>query len=320
LPVGRIVTHSGSAGVAGSPVDDRGRVRPRRVFSSAEDERRFWRDGFVVSRLFDPPTMDRLRSGFDELHPADEFRPAPELSSQYHCTFLDIDLSYRRDVDLLARRILDPLLPSVLPDYDILTTNVYVKPPGTGRFEVHLNWITVDDPLETTLTIWIPLEHTDVENGTIHVVPGSHKLYPDVASATAEQYFASFHNELISSHLQPLELEPGQAVIFDDTLIHWSTDNLSDTARVAVQVELVPRDAVTAIWIPDPADRRWFILYEMDTNFWLTQRADVFYGTPDLRPIRRMPNPNREVSYQEFADRLARADEVRAMTYALPMD
>jgi hypothetical protein len=147
------------------------------------------------------------------------------------------------------------------------------------------------------------------------VVPGSHKLYPDVATAAATQYFAGFHRDLIDEHLVPLELRAGQAVIFDDTLIHWSSENVAETPRVALQVEVVPRGARTAVWVPDPEDDRWFLLYEMDRTFWLTQDKSVFYSRPDLPILGRVPNMNRTVSYEEFCDRLSRHVEIRDRAY-----
>lgn len=294
------------------------RVVPPRIFPDDERELAFWRDGYVVVDLTDEAGLAPLLEGFAALRPADGFSPDPSLTSQYHCTFVDADHGYRKAVDELSRSFLDPHLPGLLPEYEILTSNIYVKPPGTGRFEVHLNWITVDDPLETTLTVWVPLQDTTVASGTIHVVPGSHKLYPDVATAASVQYFDTFKERLIESDLVPVELRAGQAIVFDDTLLHWSPDNTSDRPRVALQVELVPRGSTTAIWIPDVADDRWFHLYAMDSRFWYTQDKEVFHGEPDLPMIGRVANPNRAVTYEAFQERLAHAAAHRARAFELP--
>lgn len=238
--------------------------------------------------------------------------------SRYHCTFLDPNKAYRREVDELVRRTVGEAVTQICPGYRILTSNFYVKQPGFGRFEVHLNWPTITDLEDTTLTFWVPVQPMRVENGTVRMVRGSHKLYPDAASATSAQYFARFHGELIADHLEPVELDLGQVLIFDDTMIHWSDDNRSDRPRASIQVEIVPTDATTALWVLDPDDDRWFTLYAMDTDFWLTQDKEAFYGAPDLPRIARVPNANREVTYEEFCDRLAHADEIRRAAYVLP--
>lgn len=298
-------------------VDDRGRVIPARVFQGDAEEARFWSEGYVVREFLDVDGVAELIERFAALRPADGFQPDPTKSSQYHCTFLDESRSYREAVDRLTRDLIDPRIDAVLADYEVLTGNFYVKQPGTGRFEVHLNWATVADPAVTTLTIWIPLADTTVEAGTIHVVPGSHKLYPDVATAAATQYFSEFIQELIDDHLVPLELRLGQAVIFDDTLIHWSPENMAEVPRVSLQVEVVPKAATKAVWVPDPADDRWMNVYEVDRTFFLTQDKEVFYGRPDLPCIARVPNANRTVTYQAFCERLRNRNEVRASSYAL---
>lgn len=297
--------------------DHLGRIIPPKVFASAEDNRAFWRDGYVVTDLLDDDAVALLFERFATLEPSDGFDASERPSSDYHCTFLDDSLEYRRAVDAMTHELIDPVLEAVCPDFQVLTSNIYVKQPGHGNFEVHLNWITVDDPMAITLTIWIPFDRYTPETGVIHVVPGSHKLFPDAATAAATQYFAGFHQELIDHHLVPLDVRVGQAVIFDDTLIHWSPGNHGVEPRIALQVEIVPRGSTTAVWVPDPEDERWFVLYDMDRTFWLEQDKTVFYSQPDLPVLKRVPNHNRAVSYAEFVDRLEHGDRVRSRSYVL---
>ena len=83
-------------------------------------------------------------------------------------------------------------LRAVAPGYRILSSNIYVKPPGHGRFEIHQNWPTIEALDVPTLTVWVPLQDTDFGNGTIRVAKGSHHVFPDVAAASSERFFDDY--------------------------------------------------------------------------------------------------------------------------------
>jgi hypothetical protein len=301
--------------------DESGRLVPPRMFSDPGADERFWEEGFVKLPLLTPEAIERLADGFAGLRPGDNFDPRSVDGARctYHCTFLDHDRDYRRAADQLVRDLFDERLSAALPGYRILSSNIYVKPPGAGRFEIHQNWPTIDELDVPTITVWVPLQDTNLRNGTIRVVPGGHHIFPDVAAASSDRFFDDFADELIENYLEPVDVHAGEALFFDDSLLHWSGANRSSTPRVTFQIEMVPTDANTVLWVRNPDDPTEFELWDMDTDFWIHYDLDSVLARPHgLRRVGTRPNPNRRLSLEQFQDVMARGPAIRAAKYALP--
>jgi hypothetical protein len=297
-----------------------GRLRPPQIFADASLDRPFWEDGFVFQPMLDAAELVDLRARFAELAPYDGFDPTTIEGARctYHCTFLDEDRGYRRASDELVRDVFADKLAAVVPGYTILSSNIYVKPPGHGRFEIHLNWPTIEALDVPTLTVWVPLQDTNFGNGTIRLVRGSHHLFPDVAAASSDRFFDDFQTELIDNYLEPVDVGAGQALIFDDSLLHWSGANRSDRARVTFQIEMIPNDTQAILWIRNPADPTLFDLWEIDKEYWIEYPMESVLTTPEGLPSAgQRPNPNRRVSFDEFEDAMRRRDEILRSKYAL---
>ncbi|MCX6525659.1 MAG: phytanoyl-CoA dioxygenase family protein [Actinobacteria bacterium] len=297
-----------------------GRIRPPQMFNDESLDAAFWANGFVKVPLLSVEEMSSLRGNFAELSPTDGFDPRnlENPRCEYHCTFLDPNLEYRKQSDHLVRTAMGEQIKAVLPGYRILTSNVYVKPAGTGRFEIHQNWPTIEDIDIPTVTVWAPLQDTGFKNGTIRVVPGGHRIFPDIAAATSDRFFDDFETELIETYLEPVNVAAGEALIFDDSLLHWSSDNLSENPRITFQIEMVPQDAQTVLWIRNPEDPTQFDLWEAATDFWLEYDMESVLGRPEgLKFLGTRPNPNQHLSLAEFDARLQRADEIRRAKYVL---
>jgi hypothetical protein len=297
-----------------------GRLIPPRMFREDGLDEQFWDSGMVLLPLMSPDEMDDLRVRFSRLKPFDGWDPRTVNSPRgtYHCTFLDEDRTYRRESDQLVRDVFAEKIAAVMPTYRILSSNIYVKPPGVGRFEIHQNWPTIENVDIPTLTVWVPLQDTDLKNGTIRLVPGSHHVFPDVAAATSETFFKEFEQALIETYLEPVDIPAGSALFFDDALLHWSSANRSDTPRITFQIEIVPEDAQGVLWIRNPEDETQFELWEMDKEYWIEYDVSSVYGRPEGLPFAgRRPNPNRCLTLEEFEEMMRRADEIRRSKYVL---
>jgi len=268
-------------------------------------DQRFASEGFATTRLLAAEGVATLLDAVRALSPADGFRPDGTGDNQrrYHCTFLDESRGYRRAFDELVRRTFYSPLRDLLPGYEILTSNLYVKPPGTGEFEIHQNWPTVPSMSTTTVTVWCPLQDVDTANGTIHVVPRSHRIVPDIAAITADKYFLDFYDELIDHWLVPVPLAAGECVVFDDTLLHWSDRNRSEDDRWAVQIELIPSGADPVVYFLDTDhDPPRFELYRAGPDFYLDHGVSQLVQRPtELELVGTTPAPNRRLTEAEFA-------------------
>jgi hypothetical protein len=272
-------------------------------------QEQFEQDGFVRLPLLGKDEIQVLRAELRELRPHDRFIPDERTSgASYHCSFLDTNLAYRRQVSELLRRVFQPHVDRVLAGYEILNCNFYIKPPGKGEFTVHQNWPGAELDV-TTVTLWCPLVETRVENGAIRVVPGSQKLFPHIETAGVPGYFAGFAEKLKQRHLEAIPMGAGEAIIFDDSLLHWSGANRSDEPRVAIQISCIPRGTTPLIFIPSGEG---FEKIAADAEFYLTNQAsDLRARQPCWRSLGFVPSPNRRISYREFRSALDAANSRR---------
>lgn len=287
----------------------------RQLFHDPQLQKTFIEQGFVIVDLLSPEEVAKIWAELENLRPDDQF--APDRSSSYHCTFLDTNVDYKRRTNELIAEMFQPKMDQVLVDFTILNGNFYVKPPQKGEFEVHQNWMHIDQMKDTTCTIWCPLVEVSRNNGGVEVVPRSHKIVPDVACVHVDYYFKNFENALKEKYLQPLELKPGQAAIFDDGLIHWSAINQSDQPRYAIQILTYPREITPVIYYLDKsAPEKGFEMFEINTEYFILDNIHTMRDRPTrLRSLGFKPNPNRLISEEEFLELMERGDEIRRKYY-----
>lgn len=289
----------------------------RRAFLDDTRQAEIEAQGFTIVRIL---SEDEAAAGLERvraLQPSDGFVPPPGAHTPYHCTFLDPDRTYKRAVDDLTRELFEQRTCALLDRYTMLTSNLYVKPPGTGRFEVHQNWPVTDDIRDTTLTLWCPFVEAGPHNGTIQVVPGSHKIVPDTFTVGAPKYFASFYDDLIDHWLEPVRLRPGECILFDDSLLHWSDVNDSDETRWSAQLVFMPEERTPVIYyLDDSSDPPRFEIYEIDASFFIESGVEQLVDRPrGLRLLKTTPAHHLEIDEEEFRSLMAEGPSTRAKVY-----
>ena len=276
------------------------------LFLDPENQAKFDDDGFVTLPLLGTTEVDDLLGAIATLQPADGFNPAPADNAlpTYHFSFLDPSKAYRRQVLDLVERHFASAIARHLPDYRILTANLSIKPPGTGEIPPHQNWPVLADPSDVSVTVWCPLVDADVENGTLHLVPGSQKLVRHIEGPATPSYFADFE-EAVPSYYKALPMPAGHCAIFDDSVIHGSPANQSERPRVAVQITCIPKDRQPLFFRRD-GDQA-FELIAADSDFYCSHDIQELMGPlPSLDRHGRVESPNHKMREADFAAQLKR--------------
>lgn len=117
------------------------------------------------------------------------------------------------------------------PDADLYYNQVVIKPPEKGLpFGWHQD--TAYGPCEPMeyLTCWTAIGRAYVDNGCVWIIPGSHKrgLLKHVRNE-----FSLDAVDVDERGAIPVELEPGQVVIFNSLTLHKSGPNVSKDVRRA---------------------------------------------------------------------------------------
>lgn len=290
----------------------------RRTFLDDGRQRELEERGFTIVEILSEAEAAAALERVQALRPSDGFAPGEDSLARYHCTFLDPDRDYRRAVDELTRSLFEERACALLDDFWMLTSNLYVKPPGTGRFEIHQNWPVTDDIRDTTLTLWCPFVDAGPHNGCIQVVPGSHKIVPDTFTVGAPKYFQRCYDELIERWLEPVPLRAGECILFDDSLLHWSESNQSESARWSAQLVLMPKEKVPVVYHYDRSHQPpQFELYEVGPDFFIDYEVGQLIERPEgLRLVGTMPENNLDIDEAVFTELMAAGPQTRSLVYA----
>ena len=117
-------------------------------------------------------------------------------------------------------------------DVDLYYNQAAVKPPGIGRT---FNWhqdsgYTTTVPLEY-ITCWTAVDDSDLGNGCIWVIPGSHKhgVLPHVRNDENDERYSGLTAQIASEEgAIPVEMKAGQVAIFSSLMLHKSGPNTSN--------------------------------------------------------------------------------------------
>jgi ectoine hydroxylase-related dioxygenase (phytanoyl-CoA dioxygenase family) len=110
---------------------------------------------------------------------------------------------------------------------------VFMKPARHG-IEAALHQDTAFWPqLEpNAMNFWIAIDPATVENGCLHVVPGTHRVDLPHRDDPVQGHVLD-DGQVDASKQIPIELNPGDAIFFDSGLAHRSYPNRSDRSRRA---------------------------------------------------------------------------------------
>ena len=288
----------------------------RNLFHDPSMESEFYEKGFLKQPMLSNDELKYLLTKIYKLKPDDNFKPK-NRSSDYHCTFLDTNVDYKLKANRLISEVFSPHIQKVLSGYRILSGNFYIKQPGGGKFEIHQNWTHTPEIKHTTLTIWCPLVNVDLTNGTIQIVPGSHKITEDIACVNVDYYFKNFEEALIEKYLKPVNLKAGEAIIFDDTLIHYSSQNNSQEPRLAIQIETIPEEMTPVIYHFDKdKTEQGFEVFEVDFDYFVTENVNTMRERPSrLKSLGFVKNPNKLLTESEFLDKMNEGKSFRNKLY-----
>jgi non-haem Fe2+, alpha-ketoglutarate-dependent halogenase len=202
----------------------------------------FERDGYLTGiRIASPEEIDRIRGQFDALE-ACEGRER----SQIGLVDRHFDQPFIWEI-AIRPAILDVVEAVVGPDILLLATHFFCK---YGQTEKHVDWhqdVTywgLEPPF--AVTAWVAVDDSDVENGCMRVIPGSHR------EGIREHGKSERTGNLLSinqavpvtdeeeSRAVNLELRAGEMSLHHGALIHGSLPNRSERRRCGLTLRYVP--------------------------------------------------------------------------------
>lgn len=133
---------------------------------------------------------------------------------------LDKNLVLKREIN----SILQDVFQSTFMNYRTFAEMFLVKQPDSQPLELHQDWSYTHESSTPAATLWLPLQKTTKENGTLFLVPGSHRLFQNYRSGSLPSVRIPV-DDLLEKQLVTVEVEEGEAIIFHPAIFHGSHPN-----------------------------------------------------------------------------------------------
>lgn len=293
----------------------------RKTFNDAGLEAEFQKEGFVTVPFLTSEEIEELKNYFFDtlgeskghMGPEDEnYQSKTEIT--YDFTFIDRNSEYKRAVFKKITAAFETRVSEYLADYTAIIANFIRKEEDGGEVPLHQNWAFADEHKCATVSIWCPLVDSSRTNGTLEVVPGSHKRYGEVRGPMIRSELEDIKHEIIENCMVPMEVKAGTAVVLDDSLVHYSSPNHTDGLRLAIQLILIPAEIPSIHYHMDLSkDRERVEVLEVDHDFYMDFNP---WKKPaeSIKRVKAFSYTPFSMSFEDFKAKLyaTRFDEIRS--------
>jgi ectoine hydroxylase-related dioxygenase (phytanoyl-CoA dioxygenase family) len=207
----------------------------KRIFREPALQQALERDGYVIVDFLDSEQVSALEEHYRKTH-------ASPVEGFYASTFAG-DKTYREGVDQRIREVCRERIDTLTQDVKVIFGSYIVKGSDeASQMNIHQDMTLVDENDFSGINIWCPLTNLDKHNGALHVLPASHRLIRTLRGSTIPAIYDGVREEIMDL-LQPVYLRAGQAIIFDQSIIHYSPPNRSGSDRVVINIFFTHEDA-----------------------------------------------------------------------------
>lgn len=205
------------------------------LFKDKKLQQAFDINGYVVVPFLSKEQVNELREFFFKTH--------PQLPDGFYSSSFNTDEAHKKSVNEKIEAVLSSTVSNQLAEIKKLGSCFLNKQPGPqSEMPIHQDWTVVDEPNFDSVTIWIPLQDVNEQNGAIQVIDGSHRFSAELRSPSLDAPFKNVQSEM-RKDLKLLPMKAGEAFIFSQALLHASPPNMSSEPRIAVTYGLIAKDA-----------------------------------------------------------------------------
>lgn len=199
------------------------------IFKDKSLQTTFEQQGFAVVPFLAADEVAFLDAKFDELH------PTVHNEGGFMSGSFSNDYEYKKAASDLIVSVFAKHFERVFTNYQAFGGAFLYKPPSKGsELGVHQDWTIVDEEKYVALNCWVPLTDVNETNGALQVLPGSQfSKYATYRAPTLPFFFQGAEKEVIERTI-PFYVKAGEAVILNQSVIHYSSPNSSGKIRKAI--------------------------------------------------------------------------------------
>lgn len=230
------------------------------IFKDPKHVQHFNEEGFVIVPFLSEADISRLKETYKEIH--------PEGVKGFYTTTFANNVEHRELVNQQIKKVCKKRIEELFENYKILFSSFIVKAPGKdSELIVHQDMTLVDETKYSGINIWCPLVDLTLKNGAIEVLPKSHRFFKTYRGSSLPDIYDGLVDE-VKSRMIPLHLKAGEAVIFDQSIIHYSPPNLSDHERPVINTFVAHKEAVIKVCYWDKENHPDKVeIFDQDDNF-----------------------------------------------------
>lgn len=237
--------------------------------------------------------------------------------SNWHHSFMDPDTTRAKTIARhLARRI-TPLLQNEILDGRCAITALAVKPAGAAGTPLHQHYPSSAAPFARRIAAWLSLSDASPEARTFRLAPYTQRLAPYIRTHGSGDFFDGYTDRIEAEYCTDILVEPGEAVFFEDSILHATGPNDASTPNPSHRV-----NAIATFLGKDMPSARWRSVGEGEGRF----EVEEFAGCREFGEFAQQDDPipskrrtyevnfrNHALDFETFARCIARrkADDLR---------
>lgn len=231
------------------------------------------KDGYISVPMLNAADVEQLMALFRKYYADDETKYFNSLYSE---------AAIRREVSEEIERVFKPYIDKIFDNYQYVVGLLFIKnpsPDADAEVPMHQDpTLLMDEDVNKHINIWCPLNDVDENNGALHMVAGSHLFFPGVQARTVPTPYEKIY-PAIHQAKNCIRMQAGDALIFDNKILHGSMPNVTNKKRVAVVLSFAPKNAQYISIYRDPAIANAPIeVYAQQHGYHLDPR---WFNTPD---------------------------------------
>lgn len=210
-------------------------------FTDTRVQQQVAHEGYAVCKLLNAEDIKLLKTAFAEIQAHSEHG----IGTFFWNSGRSQNIQIRNLAKQAIEKTLKPKLQAFfLPGKADLMGGVFVaKPLGPeSGLNPHQDSSHVEEDKFMSVYAWCTLTDVTVENGALHVIPGSHRFGNRQRSLNIPWQFAPY-TELLWKYAKPIPMKAGEVLFFDSASIHCSSPNLGKELRLATNFFVKPSDA-----------------------------------------------------------------------------
>jgi hypothetical protein len=215
----------------------RTKIAPNMIVKSDALRMELLQNGFFISDISLGKAVDEILNFYKDKH---HFENAEGGS---FWSIYSKDEAYKRETHAFLEDKLKQVKEHYLGDYKSLLNAFVIKTSGSkSAFGVHQDTTAMDEEKYSPLSIWIPLQDVDESNGCLYIIPYTHNYTLYYRGVSIPSKFCLLGDSILKYGI-PLRLKKGQALFFDNRLLHFSPPFSNGQQRIAVVCGVMPLEA-----------------------------------------------------------------------------